>query len=211
MASTSKGSVVHHVLLEYLADEEWHDAEKVIRIGSAAVPPGVAIRLAEADRVAIWKKDHPGQPVPPRIKNLDKDYQIRVGARRYAVQVLRNKAFEWNDEKTKVRLSESRKYQYNGRGTYMLKEYREPEPEKTEAQLAEERKERSRQAWRTRQIQKGLDPDAPRGYELRAQRKAEWEALSPEEKKAIKAERARKAYATRKARKEANAPVQDDP
>lgn len=201
MAATGKGSVVYQVLLEYLADEEWHDLEKVIRIGSAAVPPGVALRLAEADRDANWKKEHPGEPVVPRMKNHDKDYLIRVGSRRYAVQVLRNKAFEINEARTKIRLSESRKYQYNGRGTYMLKKYREQQ-ELTEEQKAEARKEASRKAWRTRQIQKGLDPDAPRGYQVRAQKKAEWEALTPEQRKVIQSERSRKAYAVRKANKE---------
>lgn len=199
--------------MEYLADEQWHDLEAVIRIGMAAVPPGVAIRLAEADRVRQWKKEHPPEePPPPRMKNQDKDYLIRVGARRFAIQVLRNKVYEFNETRTQVRLSENRKYQYNGRGTFMLKEFREPEPELTEAQKAEARKEAARKAWRTRQIEKGLDPDAPRGYQLRAQKKAEWEALTPEQRHEIQAERSRRAYATRKAKKEkeGNAQIQSD-
>lgn len=210
MGRPGKGGITHTVLMELLADEEWHDLETVVRVGMASVPPGVALRRAEKDRELVWKREHPDQPLAPRKVNNDTDYLIRVGARRRTMEVLRNKSFEFSEDRTKVRLSENRKYQYNGRGNYLLREYRNEKP-LTEEEKAELRKEQSRRGWRTRQINRGLDPDKPRVYEIEAQKRAAWEALSDEERKAIYAERARKAYQTRLAkRREQDGKVQSD-
>lgn len=74
---------------ELLGDGQWHNHEKVVLELSRVVPPGRAVREAEAGRNRP-KSD--GRVAPPERKgrNLDAESQVKIGARAIVREFLRN-------------------------------------------------------------------------------------------------------------------------
>lgn len=192
--------------LKVLEDGKWHPWEWALYEVSKGVPPNLAVRRAERDRVIQWMKEHPGVPksdVPPRIRGYDGDLVISTGARSIAREVLTNEKFE------NVRHKES--------GQRLVRIFPidapTPPPEGYEHYLAKRSKflgwsreeirkynqERSRKGHERRLRARGIDPATHKTQAQLEQERKEWFAsLSPEEKAKRRSEAARKGNETRK-------------
>jgi hypothetical protein len=84
-----------HAIDALLADGEWHDREELLAAGAAAVPPGVAFRNGERQRLA---RRSVGSPTTRH--RGDNATAIAVGARVIADKILWSRARRGSLERT---------------------------------------------------------------------------------------------------------------
>lgn len=84
-----------------LADGRWHDYEQLVRTMSGLVPPGQAIRNAEATRVGLIRRRAAarGQPLPAgyeplRQRRASREELIRAGSRNIVRKALNGSRLE---------------------------------------------------------------------------------------------------------------------
>lgn len=86
----SRTSLAYDEAVKLLADGEWHDYAEVVRKVATSVPPGVAIRKAEAMRLARARQ-HGNYAMPEERKwQIPESRQIEIGAAMIARAVLAN-------------------------------------------------------------------------------------------------------------------------
>lgn len=100
------GGAVYRSAVRYLIDGEWHPLEAAIQQLIPKVHPAKAARYAErARRGTKSRKNEPVYTAPEqRVKHIDLDRIIRIGARAMSREALRNRAFEVDNERGMVRI-----------------------------------------------------------------------------------------------------------
>lgn len=92
------GGTPHHTEMALkvnavMADGRWYDYEKMRRMLMPLIPPGVAMRRTETER--LTKSGHHGSVAPlQRVTPRPVDFQIESGRRRIVADFLHNTNFE---------------------------------------------------------------------------------------------------------------------
>lgn len=203
-------SAVHEYALKVLGDT-WHPYEWALYEVSKGVPPNLAVRRAEEDRRRNYIKMHPGVPmnaVPPRTRNNNIEYLVKIGSRSIARTVLLNEAFEHvkhnQTGQRLVRVLPLKAMTPPPNGYVHFRVSGSKFEGWTKDEIAKFRSEQTRKGLETRLRKQGIDPATHKSKaQIRREFKEWWATASDEEKREWHHKKSLKAAETRRKAKEA--------
>lgn len=195
--------------LKVLGDGKWHSYERALYEVSKGVPPNLAVRRAERNRILQWVKEHPGSTkddVPPRRPgSVSTDRLVRWGSRDIARSVLLNQRFEHvRHKETKHRLI--RILPLNAptpppEGYEHFKKRHSKFQGMSAEEIREFNSNRTKKAIQTRLKRQGIDPSTHvTKAELERRRKEWYASLTDEQRAAMRSEATRKSWKTKRER-----------